>query len=246
MIMMEMDDGLSWGSDTPKDKEVTQNDIIALLDAYEKIDGYSATRDFINDIFKPALKKMSLQDLTEDGVVLKHAIKKKYSNGLDYLISYTQDWPKDVIADELFKTAEEGNDTAFTRIIKLPHPEKKEILQKLNTKKDSYKADIQRSLRSAKAAFLGSEWHVIDAHQISHTIYAKTASVEEIFNFNAMSITTITSKEKALDIIKENFADIQDDTDVVKAYETLSIFEKPPAYRGHTYTPPRTVKKRDI
>ena len=221
-----------------------QEQVKALFDQLEQIDTQRERSAFIKQAIDPVFDQCDVAELTKDTTLLRHAVEKQYRSAIDCLIERTQDWPQETVKELIFESAEAGNITGLSRLLPLVQDDRLKVLKQLDSNRDKYGRDIGNTINSHKAAYLGYDWKVLNDHEISKTTSCKTATIERVFNFNAMSVTTITSKDKNIIVSEKNFEDCQADGDIEAAHQKLSVFGSPPAYLGKDYKAPRTVKRR--
>ncbi len=243
-VLPEMCDGL-YDSPTQKDTKIPYQKLMDVISDYPRGVSYSELYNYEEEHFDPALSKVETDDLTQNGgEILLHAVKNHASRCISSLINKTTSWPETTICEAIRGAARSSNSDALDSLFRLDFTKKRDMIAELNNQKSKYNRHVSNSIETAKANFIGSQWKKISSHEISRTISGSTAKIEHIFNFNAMSITTIAKHDKSISMTERNFSDVQDDTDIVRAHETLSIFEQPPVYRGKNHNPRRSVNKR--
>jgi len=243
-VLPEMSDGY-YGGSTQSDTETPYQKLLKIVSDYPSGSGYSVIHNYEEERFAPALRRVEPVDLQQNnGEILLHAVKHKASRCVEALVKKTKTWHERTICDAIHNAASNHDSDSLRVLFRLDFSAKKDMLSKLNNQKSDYNTSVQNAIETSKANFIGSEWKKISQNEISHTISTNIAKIEHVFNFNAMSITTIAIHDKSVTMTERNFNDVQDDTDIVRAHETLSIFEQPPVYRGKNHSPRRSVNKR--
>ncbi len=197
---------------------------------------------------KKSLKDVSDTSLADrNGALLTHAAATDNSVAVSILLQRIPDWPDGAYQDSALQSAEKSPKT-LRHILAADHPQKERVLKLLDSKKSGYAPSVLSVINSAKNAHLGEGWKIIGKGEISSTVQSNTATIERIFNFNAMNITTVATKDKALSVTETNFRDRQSDTDIKEAYKKLCVFENdPPAYKGkETGLEPRRIQRRNM
>lgn len=244
-VLPEMHDGF-YDSPTQRDTKTPYQELKDIISGYPGGPDFSETYSYYRDKIAPALKRVDAADLSQNGgELLTLAVKHNASYCVEELISRTTDWSENVVCDAIYDAANNQGHSSISHLLRLDFPRKKEILSELNSRKSTYSPQVQSAIETGKANFIGSQWKKISEHEISHTVSSNIATIERVFNFNAMSIITLAKREDNITMTERNFSDVQDDTDIVRAHETLSIFEQPPVYRGKNHNPRRSVNKRN-
>lgn len=208
--------------------------------------------DFFREELAPLFKEIAPDELSvqKDDLLLKSAACNA-SDVTELLLNRFPDLSFDTIKKAAASSAEKGHTTNLRAMMnnKRQHPQYLELLLFLNARRDSYPSATQQILHSLRHHYLGDGWKVLNPREISQTSNATTASIERIFNFQALNITTIATvsgKTPAVSVTDRNFNDCQSDEAITAAHEKLALFEKDaPPYRGKNAQPQRRVQKRD-
>lgn len=223
-----------------------------ILDNLETKIGSWERRDFFTTEIAPLLQDITPEELAaqKDDLLLKAAACNA-SDVTAVLLDRFPDLPFDTLKNAAVISAEKGHSDNLRAVMnnKRQHPQYLELLLFLNTRRDSYPSGTQQTLHNLKHNYLGDGWNILNAREISKTTHAATASIEHIFNFQAMNVTTIASvsgKSPAVSVTDRNFNDYQSDEAIAEAYAKLALFEKDaPAYRGKNIRTQRRVPKRE-
>ena len=222
-----------------------------LSDLDFQIDSWNRNEFFTHNL-KPLFDEIAPEELAaHKDDLLRKAVDCNASDVIALLLKRFPDTPFDFLQEMAITGAEKEHTRSLRTVLEAAEkrPQYLDLLLLLNEKRDSYPGDTQSALKSIRHSYLGSAWRVLNANEISKTTQANTTTLERVFNFQAMNITTIATisgKSPAVSVTDRNFNECQSDAEIAEAHEKLALFEKnAPAYRGKNVQTQRRVQKRE-